>query len=314
MSASARLHAIRKVVFGPRSALAVASVIAVSAIGAYMSTAAATSAAPVELNVVPIATAPPSTAAPTLAPTQKPVAPKVVAAPRVAAKTVTRAAPAVRPAPVYRPAAPVAGGTQMKTALLIGVGHPVGAQALEGAIPDAENTRKALIADGFPSSNIQMLIDGQATRNAILAGLRSLAARTSPNGKAVFLVATHSSQTSFRTYEGNRIQRSEVASLLGQVRGKLWSTFAVCYAGAYSVPGITGPNRIAVFGSSSTEETWENSAGSDLVRYMIGEAMLEGKANSSVEAAYNYGAGKMYEDQLGHPSMNDQIAGPFSLK
>src|SRR5437588_221362 len=82
---------------------------------------------------------------------------------------------------------------------------------------------------------------GQATRPAVLGGLRSLAARTSPKGTAVFMVATHSSTTSFRTVEGARIQRYEVASLLGQVHGRLWSLFAVCYAGAYNVPGVTGP-------------------------------------------------------------------------
>ncbi len=314
MSASARLHAICKAVFSPRSALAAASVIAVSAIGAYMVGSPAAESA-IQLNLTPAAPAATATAAPKAMTAPKPVATSkpVVAAPRVAAKTVTRAAAPVRPAPFVAPA-PVAGGSQMKTALIIGVAHPVGAQALQGALADAQNTKKALLNAGYPASNIQTLIDGQATRNGILAGLHSLAARTSPKGTAVFMVATHSSQTSFRTYEGARIQRSEVAQLLGQVRGRLWSLFAVCYAGSYNVPGVTGANRVAVFGSAANEETWENSAGSDLVRYMVGEAMLEKKANSSVEAAYKFGADKMYSDQMGHPSMNDQVPGPLVLK
>ena len=316
MSASARLHTFFKAVFSPRSALAAASVVAVSAIGAYMTAAPAAQSA-IQLNLAPPATAAPATPEATTKPNPttkpKPVHVVAAAAPRVAAKTVTRAAPPVRPAP-YVPLPPVAGGSQMKTALIIGVAHPVGAQALLGALADAQNTKKALINDGFPASNIQTLIDGQATRGAILNGLHSLAARTSPKGTAVFMVATHSSQTSFRTYEGARIQRSEVAQLLGQVRGRLWSMFAVCFAGSYNVPGVTGANRVAVFGSAANEETWENSAGSDLVRYMVGEAMVEGKANSSVEAAYKYGADKRYSDQLGHPSMNDQMPGPLVLK
>ena len=90
--------------------------------------------------------------------------------------------------------------------------------------------------------------------------------------------------------------------------------FAVCYAGSYNVPGVSGANRVAVFGSAANEETWESSAGSDLVRYMVGEGMVQGKANSSVEAAYKYGADKMYANQMGHPFMNDQVPGPLVLK
>src|SRR5581483_3775528 len=167
---------------------------------------------------------------------------------------------------------------------------------------------------GFPSANIQMLLDNQATRANILAGLHSLAARTNRRGMAVFAVSTHSSQSSFRTYEGNRIQRGEVASLLGQVPGRVWSLFAVCFADSYNVPGVTGPNRVATFSSAGGEETWESSAGSDFVRAMVKEAMLEGKANTSIEASFNYARAEMAKDQTGHPSMNDQVPGPFNLK
>jgi hypothetical protein len=202
----------------------------------------------------------------------------------------------------------------MKTALIIGVGNPVGAQALPGADADARNEQQALLNDGFPSGNIQMLIDSQATRANILAGLHSLIARTNRNGIAVFAVSTHSSQTSFRTYEGNRIQRSEVASLLGQVPGRVMSIFAVCYADSYNTPGVTGPNHEAVFSSAGSEETWENSSGSDFVRAFVVEAMLEHKAvNDSVEAAFTYADHEMLQNGTGHPSISDQVPGNFVL-
>jgi hypothetical protein len=89
--------------------------------------------------------------------------------------------------------------------------------------------------------------------------------------------------------------------------------FAVCYADSYNVPGVTGRNRIATFSSAGSEETWESSAGSDFVRAMVKEAMLEGKASDSIEGSFGYANGQMLHDGTGHPSINDQIPGNVKL-
>lgn len=314
MPASARTDSVLRRFFSAHVALGVAFVVLLSALGAFFATNGSATPPSQELKVVAAPAAPP-TAVPSIAPkvvvtTAKPKVPT-----KVAPKVVYRS---TAPRPAYHPVAvhftPAAGGSQMKAALIIGVGNPVGAQALPGADADAQNERAALIKYGYPAGNIQMLIDGQATRNNIIAALHSLASRTNRNGTAFFGVSTHSSQSSFRTYEGNRIQRSEIASLLGHVPGHVVSVFAVCFADSYNTPGVTGPNRIAVFSSAGGEETWESSAGSDFVRGMVKEGMLEDKESSrSVESAFNYARAEMQHNGTGHPSMNDQIPGNFAL-
>jgi len=307
MSVPARAETVLKKIFSAQVALGVALVVLISAVGAYF--AAAGSTTPTQ-QLQMFAPAAPPTAAPQVAPPAKKPAPKFIV--KVAPKVVYRA-PVRAAAPVVARSAPVASGSETRTALIIGVGNPVGATALPGADADARNERQALINDGFPAPNIQMLLDSQATRNNILAALASLANRTSRNGIAVFGVSTHSSQTSFRTYEGNRIQRSEVASALGRVPGRVLSIFAVCYADSYNTPGVTGANHLAVFSSAGGEETWENSAGSDFIRAFVGEAMLQHKAGNSVEAAFAYAQHEMLANNSGHPSMSDGVPGSFVL-
>ncbi len=127
------------------------------------------------------------------------------------AKTVRAASRPRRAA--AQPLAPA--GSQQRTALIIGINKAAGAEALAGAVPDAKNIRTALLRYGFPDGNIKMLLDGEATRPAIISELRSLAARTSPSGIAVFGLASHSGKTSFRSVEGARITASRAGFTSG---------------------------------------------------------------------------------------------------
>ncbi len=211
------------------------------------------------------------------------------------------------------PVSYVAGGIEDRTALIVGIAHAAGNTVIEGADTDAQNMRSALIKYGFPPENIQTLLESQATRGNVLAALHSLASRTSSNGIAVFSIATHSSPDSFRTYEGDRISKYEVANAIGSIRGRVWSMFAMCDAGAYAVPGTTGPGRVATFSSASNELTWESgSAGSDLVRLMVHDGMIDGKAPRSVESAFAYA--KTIMNAEGHtPQISDGVPGDLVL-
>lgn len=217
---------------------------------------------------------------------------------------------AVRPQrAAAQPLAPA--GSQQRTALIVGINKAAGAEPLAGAVPDAKNIRAALLRYGFLDGNIKMLLDGEATRPAILSELRSLASRTSPSGIAVFGLAAHSGTSSFRTFEGARIAASELATHLGAVRGRMWNVLSTCYAGGYAIPGVVGPGRIATFSSSAQDLTWEmGSAGTYLVRSMVNEAMTSGRAASSVEAAYNYSKKK---DPSRAPIINDGVSGELVL-
>lgn len=82
--------------------------------------------------------------------------------------------------------------TSNKYALLIGVSEfknrikPIGT-----AKKDVEELKKILIKTGFSEKNIVTLTDEQATKNAILAAIRELEGKVSPNDTVVFYISTH---------------------------------------------------------------------------------------------------------------------------
>lgn len=254
----------------------------------------------------------------TAEPTEAPVP---AADPTVAPRPRVVAAPAPRPAappPPPAPAAPVksTGGAGNNTALLIGIDNAPGSSKLEGSITDAKNMRRALLKYGFKDKNIKLLAD--ATRHQIITELDAFAGRTSGKGLAVFLLATHSGSSggdlTFATGGGGRISRSELASRLGRVPGKMWSMFPTCYSGGYAVPGIVGKNRIAVFASSSSEYSYQlGSAGSWLVLYMVKYGMIDRDA-PSIENAYHWAKNEMKKKNPDRvPILNDGIAGDVKL-
>jgi hypothetical protein len=211
------------------------------------------------------------------------------------------------------PVSYVAGGIEDRTALIVGIAHAAGNTVIESADTDAQIMRTALIRYGFPPQNIQTLVDSQATRGNVLAALHSLAARTSSNGIAVFSVSAHSSSDSFRTFEGDRVTKYEVANALGSIRGRVWANFAVCYAASYDVPGITGAGRVATFSSAANELTWGSASyGSDLIHLMVHDGMIDGKAPSSVESAFAY-AKPIMNSEDHTPQISDGVPGGLVL-
>lgn len=257
--------------------------------------------------------------------TPKPKAPKPPKPPKVKQQSVSAPAAAAAPRPAVaaappappRPVARAASSSQPradKTALLIGVNKAPGTPTLEGSITDANNMRDLLVRQGFKRQNIVKLTDAQASRGAVLAALDSLAARTSGKGMAVFMLASHTSPTgpSFVTGDGGRISASELASRLGRVPGKLWTTLATCYGAGYSKAGIVGKNRIAVFSSPSDKYSYQlGSAGSWTVLYMIRKGMLEGQAKTdTIEGAYHWAKAAIEKENPDRkPIMSDGISG-----
>jgi hypothetical protein len=200
------------------------------------------------------------------------------------------------------------------TALIVGIDDNDPKNPLIGARADATNTRNALLKYGFRSSDITMLIDGQATRPRILAELRRLVSRTPADGLAVFAAASHGAGSSFRTTEGARLYASELGQHLGRIRAPVWTALGMCYAGGFSVPGIVGPNRIATFSSDAKSLTYEiGAAGSELFYYMVGQGMLAGYAPASVESAFKYARSTLAPNHPNLPVMNDGIPGDLVL-
>lgn len=209
--------------------------------------------------------------------------------------------------------------TGKATALIVGISQPRGTRSLPGSVADATNLRDALLAYGFSSSNITMLLDGAATRPAILNALDSLAARTPRSGVAVFAIATHTKRqggsNSLATAEGRRISARELAGRLRAVRARTWVALPTCYAEGYALPGIVGPRRIATFATTADRPSYQaGEAGSILFIHLVRRAMLEGRAPYSVETAFAFAHREIdgaYPEYL--PTMSDGIPGDLVL-
>jgi hypothetical protein len=204
-------------------------------------------------------------------------------------------------------------------AVIIGVNHATGHSPLQGAVADATMLQKALVEYGFPEANVVTLTEGAATTSRILSALDDLAARSPADGRAVFAFAGHTSLMGgvphFVAADGGLIAAGTIAAKLARVRAPMWVALPTCYAGAYAVPGIVGPNRIVTFASAANAESYElGPAGSWLMLYMVEYAMLDREAPSSVEASFDWARTairKVNPDR--EPFMVDRIPGDFAL-
>lgn len=237
--------------------------------------------------------------------------PSPSAAAALAARTTShRAIPASAPVQVAPPG--------KRTALVVGINKAKGGKPLPGSITDAKNVRSALLSYGFPSENITMLLDEQASRSAILHHLDALARRTPADGVAVFVVASHTrrrgASNELLTADGLRISSWEFARKLGQVRSKMWIALPTCYAGGYDVPGITGPGRVVTFASPSSQPTYQiGEAGSYLIINMVRRGMLDERA-VSVEDAFRFAKKTLEETHPNRvPVISDGVRGELVL-
>jgi hypothetical protein len=209
--------------------------------------------------------------------------------------------------------------TSKRHALIVGINNARGGKPLPGSLTDAKNMRNALLMYGFKDENIHMLLEGRATRGAILGELSSLAARTPANGVAVFAVATHTrrsgGQNELLTADGLRVSAGELASRLGAVRSRMWVVLPTCYAAGYALPGIVGRDRVATFASAADRPSYQlGDAGSFLVLNMVRRAMIERQAPASVEDAFHWAKNTLEETSPENvPSMSDGIPGDFVL-
>jgi len=79
-----------------------------------------------------------------------------------------------------------------KYALLIGINDYPHARVLKGAVNDIEDVRKVLIADlKISGSNIQMLVNQQATKQAIIEAFSGLANKTRPGDAVLIYYSGH---------------------------------------------------------------------------------------------------------------------------
>ena len=173
----------------------------------------------------------------------------------------------------------------------------------------------ALLKRGFRPQDITVLENGQATRERVRRELALLADRTAPGGFAVFAASSHGSGRGFRAGDGGSISPREVGYFLGRVRGRVWTAMAMCFAGAFAVPGVVGPNRIATFSSDAAHLSYEmGAAGSEFFYLMVELAIIHGEAGDSVEHAFAYARAHMGGSSgSSTPVMSDEVPGKTAI-
>jgi hypothetical protein len=221
---------------------------------------------------------------------------------------------ALRVEPATLPASSSSGNQGAdRTALIIGINQAGDGAPLFGSITDARNVETALGLYGFAPKDVSMLLEGEATREAILHELDKLADRTAPDGIAVFAVATHTrirgGVNEILTADGLQVSAHELAERLGRVQANTLVLLPTCYAAGYDLAGITGPRRLAIFASRARERGYQQGeAGSYLVQYVVREAMVKGHAPDTVQESFRYAEERLrieYPNRV--PIMSDGI-------
>lgn len=179
-----------------------------------------------------------------------------------------------------RPLPPPTIPPERRWAVIVGISQYAGnTHPTYGGRGDANAVRTALLRSGWRSDHILVLLDGQASGQAILNAMSWLAARSAPDTFTLFhysghvCIASRGPCPAGHTYlwgaDNTFIPETSVGSVLGGVRGKAWFDFAGCESGAFDV-GLHSPARL-VTGSSQAHETsyedpnWHESVWSGLV-------------------------------------------------
>ena len=190
-------------------------------------------------------------------------------------------------------AGPVAAGAAPPTdgdrrALVIGIDRFQGAtRPNSGAVGDAEDVKAALVAAGWPSANIRLLTNGDATAAAIREGLRWLADTSKDNSFSVFAYSGHVRQSGSTEYlwphDNQFIPDTELATSLRSVKGYLWAHIAGCEAAGFD-EGLSGPKRLVTAASQSDEKGYELSPelrNSVFTHLLVDVGMLQRQADAN---------------------------------
>jgi metacaspase-1 len=226
-------------------------------------------------------------------------------------------ASAAAPAQLSAPAEPGSG----VWAVIIGIDdYPGTSWDLSHAVDDANAVDEALDQLGVGADRRLVLRDGQADRETVLAAASWLVERAGPDATAVFFYAGHvrhlgGDTQAFVTADGGLIPDHEMAVRLGGLSARnTWFLLATCYAGGFTE--LLGPGRILTGAADGSSLAYENHelGGSYLVHYLIREGLLEGRAEATVQDAFDYADRAIARDFPNRrPVQFDQAAGPVHL-
>jgi hypothetical protein len=207
-------------------------------------------------------------------------------------------------------------------AVLIGINdYPGTSHDLRAAVADSADMNLALSQLGVPADHRLVLQDGQATADVVRLGADWLVAHAGPDAVAVFFYAGHVRKLSSTTEaivgaDGNLVTDADLASHLARLQaGRAWIVMASCFGGGFTE--TLAPGRILTAAAGANDLAYENASfdRSYLVEYMVRQAMIEGRAPTTVEAAFEYARATLAREHPGREPMEiDDGPAPLDLR
>jgi hypothetical protein len=207
-------------------------------------------------------------------------------------------------------------------AVVIGIDdYPGSAHDLRSAGADAEDVNAALAGMGVPEDHRLLLKDGQVTRQVLRSAAEWLTARATPDAVAVFFFAGHVRKVGQTTEamvaaDGGTVTDAELAGLLRSLQARhSWVVMAACFGGGFTE--VLRPGTILTGAAPADQKAYENLAfgRSYLVQYMVREAMIEGRAPDTVQAAFEYARTRISQDYPARvPVQVDHAGSPLDLR
>ena len=207
-------------------------------------------------------------------------------------------------------------------AVTVGINNYPGSRSdLRSAVADAEDVNSALAQLGVPAERRVVLRDERATADTVRTALDWLVAHAGPDATVVFFYAGHIRSLGGGTEaivaaDGGTITDDEVAQRLSTLQARrAWIGLAACYAGGFTEVLASGRVLTAAAAENSLAYENESHGRSYLVEYMIRRAVIERRADSSVEAAFRYAEAELRRDYPNRvPVQFDNADGELDLR
>ena len=207
-------------------------------------------------------------------------------------------------------------------AVVIGINdYPGTGSDLRSAVNDADDVDAALAAMGVPAGQRLVLRDGQASAAAIREAVGWLVARAGPDATAVVFYAGHVRKLGVTSEaliaaDGGLVEDRDLGQRLSHLLARrAWVAIAACYGAGFTE--LLAPGRVLTGAAPADALAYESSefGRSYLVQYMVREAMIEGRAPSSVQAAFSYAVAELLREHPGRvPIQIDLAMAPLDLR
>jgi hypothetical protein len=207
-------------------------------------------------------------------------------------------------------------------AVVIGVNdYPGSENDLRSAVNDADDMVQALRILGVASDLMLVLRDGQVTANTVLQSAAWLANHAAPDAVAGFFYAGHVRKTlrgneEIVTSDGSSVTDGQLAAALDQVQAtRSWVAMASCFGLGFDE--VLKPGRVLTAAAGRNSQAYENSSigRSYMVEYMVRQAIIQGRASSTVQTAFNYAVDRIRSEHPGRePVQIDNGNGALDLR